>query len=76
MDDPLFLAEMAEILEADNVMATDRLDGFAAWDSLAIMSVIAMADAMYGVNLAAQEVRKAHTVQSLYDLIMAKRLSA
>lgn len=74
MDD--FLAEMAEILEADAVAPGALLDAFDAWDSLAVLSVVAMADASFGAKLTAQEVRKVDTVQSLYDLILSRRTVA
>lgn len=74
MDD--FLAEMAEILEADAVAPTDLLDAFDAWDSLAILSVIAMADTRFGVRMSAQEIRKLDTVQALHDLILSRRAAA
>ncbi len=74
MDD--FLAEMAEILEEDKVGPADPLDGFSSWDSLAILSVIAMADSVFKARLTAQEIRKVDTVQSLYDLIVGRRATA
>jgi len=74
MDD--FLAEMAEILEADAVTADAVLDAFDAWDSLAVLSVVAMADTSFGSKVTAQEVRKVDTVQALYDLILGRRAAA
>lgn len=71
MDD--FLAEMAEILEEDKVAPTDDLNGFESWDSLAELSVLAMADAKFGVHLSAQDLRRATTIEDLYGLITAKQ---
>jgi acyl carrier protein len=68
-----FLAEMAEILEVDVVAPEDRLDGFDSWDSLAVLSVVAMADGSFGAKLGAPEVRKAETVLALYNIIQSKR---
>lgn len=68
-----FLTEMAEILEEDSVAATDELDGFESWDSLATLSVIAMADSQFGVNVTAQELKPATTVGELYEIIVAKK---
>lgn len=70
MDD--FLAEMAEILEEDAVAPADELANFESWDSLAGLSVVAMADSMFGAKLSAQDLRSAETVQDLYQLISAK----
>lgn len=71
MDD--FLAEMAEILEEDTINPSDELKSFESWDSLAALSVLAMADAEFGVNMSSQEVNRAETVQELYELIIAKK---
>jgi acyl carrier protein len=68
-----FLTEMAEILEEDSVNPTDELKSFDSWDSLAGLSVVAMADANFGVNLSAQEIQRAVTVEDLYRLITAKK---
>jgi acyl carrier protein len=50
-------AKLGEILEADRVSADDVLSRFEYWDSLTILSIIAMLDAAYGVNLTATELR-------------------
>lgn len=68
-----FLGEMAEILEEDTVQPSDELSGFESWDSLAVLSVVAMADAKFGVNMSAQEINRAETVEDLYQLITAKK---
>lgn len=71
MDD--FLTEMAEILEEDQVGAGDELNSFESWDSLAVLSVAALADAQFGVTMTAQEISGATTVESLYQRIVAKK---
>ena len=68
-----FLVEMAEILEEDSVVPTDELSGFESWDSLAELSVLAMADARFGVRVTAPELRSAATVGDLYGLITSKK---
>lgn len=67
MDD--FLKEMADILDEDVVKETDRLEDFSAWDSLAILSVISMADDKYGGVFSAQQIKSATTIRALFDLI-------
>ena len=68
-----FLDEMAEILEEDQVGADDELDSFESWDSLAVLSVLAMADSDFGVTLTAEDANGAKTVGDLYTLILAKK---
>ena len=64
-----FLKEMANILDEDCVAGSDHLDKFGAWDSLAILSVIALADERFEKQFSAQEIKRAQTVQALFDLI-------
>lgn len=66
-----FLKEMADILDEEKVTESDRLDAFEAWDSLAILSVIAMAEARYRAAFSAQQIRGATTVGDLYRLLSA-----
>lgn len=68
-----FLTEMAEILEEDSVDPGDELKTFESWDSLAALSVAALADAEFGVNMSAQEINGAETVEELYQRIVAKQ---
>ena len=68
-----FLAEMAEILEEDQVGAGDELSSFESWDSLAALSVLALADSDFGVTLTSQDVNGVTTVGDLYELILAKK---
>ena len=68
-----FLSEMAEILEEDSVNADDALDEFESWDSLAALSVAAMADAQFGVTMLSSEINDAVTIKDLYERILAKK---
>jgi len=68
-----FLEQMSEILEVDQVNLGDNLEGFEAWDSLATLSIIAMADEEFGVSIVNQEIADAKTVEGLYNLILSKQ---
>lgn len=68
-----FLEQMSEILEVDQVNLADNLTSFEAWDSLATLSIIAMADEEYGVSLVNQEIIDSKTVEGLYNLILSKQ---
>jgi acyl carrier protein len=68
-----FLSEMAEILEEDTVSPNAELTDFESWDSLAVLSVAALADAQFGVNMSAGEINEAKTVEQLYQRIVAKQ---
>lgn len=71
-----FLIELADVLEEDVVTPTDLLEQFQGWDSLAVLSVIAMADSDFGVKLTSKQVNAAGTVQGLYDLMNAASMTA
>jgi len=68
-----FLKKIAEILEEDDVKETDELKAFAQWDSLSVLSVIAMLDANYGVNLRAADFEPVSTVGDLWSLVQSKK---
>jgi acyl carrier protein len=67
-----FLTQMAEILEVESVKPDESLNSFEYWDSLAILSVIALAYESYKVDLTADIVRKSKTVGDLRELIKSK----
>ena len=60
--------QLAEILEAEQVEANDVLSEFDYWDSLTVLSILAMLDANYGVNLTAVDIR---AMTSAGDLVAA-----
>lgn len=59
---------LAEILDEEEVKETDVLADFAEWDSLAVLSLIALLDARYGVNITAMELQNVRTVADLAKL--------
>jgi acyl carrier protein len=72
MDKPEFYQRLAEILDIEEVQPENVLKDFDGWDSLAILSVLAMADAKYGVSIKAAEIRSVVTAQDLANLVEAK----
>ncbi len=68
-----FLARIAEILEVDRVSATDELKAFPQWDSLSVLSVIAMLDANYGVNLRAADFASIKSAGDLWNLVQSRQ---
>jgi acyl carrier protein len=73
MDKPEFYQRLAEILDVEEVKPKNTLKDFDGWDSLAILSVLAMADAKYGVSIKADEIRSVVTAEDLARLVEAKR---
>ena len=67
------LEKLCDILEAPEVKETDVLRDFEMWDSLAGLSIIAMADTLYGVTLPAVELKKLITVGELLSYLDAHK---
>lgn len=67
-----FKTEIAELLEVDNVELNDELSSFECWDSLTILSIIALAGENYNITLSVAEINKSATVGGLEELIKSK----
>lgn len=68
-----FLKKLSEILEVSEVKEADELKAFPQWDSLAVLSVIAMLDANYGVNLRAADFGPVTSAADLWTLVQSKK---
>ena len=66
-----FLALFEEILEAapGTLKGDEPLPGMEGWDSLAVVSLIAMVDEQAGLTLSPKEIAKAATVADLIGLL-------
>ena len=73
MDKTEFYNRLAEILDVEAVNADDKLKDFDGWDSLAVLSVLAMADSKYGAAIKAEEIRAVVTAADLGNLVESKR---
>lgn len=67
-----FLEQLADIFEVDAVKDSDELDKFECWDSLTILSIIALTSEKFGKQLSNDEVRNAKTIGGLVSLINSK----
>jgi acyl carrier protein len=72
MDKPEFYQRLAAILDIEEVKPENVLKDYEQWDSLAILSVLAMADSKYGVTIRADEIRQVVTAGDLAALVEAK----
>jgi acyl carrier protein len=70
-----FLKQLATILEVEEVKDNDELKAFPQWDSLSVLSVIAMLDANYGVNLQAADFGPVKTAADLWNVVQSKKKS-
>jgi acyl carrier protein len=73
MDKTEFYQRLAAILDLETVKAEDVFKDFESWDSLAVLSVLAMADSKYGVSIKAEEIRAIVTAGELANLVESKK---
>jgi acyl carrier protein len=73
MDKTEFYQRLAAILDLEAVKPEDVLKSFESWDSLAVLSVLAMADSKYGVSIKAEEIRSIVTAADLATLVESKK---
>ena len=66
-----FLSELEEILEADpgSLKGDEPLPGLEGWDSLAVVSLIAMVDEQFGMTLSPKKIAKAGSVADIIGLL-------
>ena len=67
-----FESSISEILEVDTIDLNDELESFDAWDSLAVLSIIAFCDGEYNVELSGEEIENTNTINGLKELIKSK----
>ncbi len=66
-----FYRNLDELLEIDPGTTTggDLLEDLVGWDSVAVISFIAMADEKYGVNLPARRIAECKSVDDLAAIV-------
>lgn len=65
-------ADSIDDLDTAAVSGGTPLADIPQWDSLAVLTTIAMCDAEYGVGLTAQEIQSVTTVGELHELVSSK----
>jgi acyl carrier protein len=64
----LLLDELLE-LEPGTVKGSESLDSFSGWNSLGIISFIALVDEHFGINLQPRHIAGCSTVEDLVELL-------
>jgi len=70
-----FLKNFKEALELEienEIQLVDNFKKFNEWDSLAQLSLVAMIDEEYKVELKSEDLDKLNTVEELYLFVMSK----
>lgn len=65
--------EAVEDVELGSLGAETVFRSLEQWDSLAVLTVIAMVDAEYDLRLKAKELKQVATLADLYELLAAKK---
>ena len=71
-----FIDKFAEAIELDDASAISPETKFKEldeWNSLAILSLIAMVDEEYDIALRNSDIKTASTIQDLFELIKSKK---
>lgn len=64
---------MAEVLEVETLEISDELNSFDSWDSLTMLSIIALISEEYDVELNNEEIEDSKIIEGLYELVERKR---
>lgn len=69
-----FINDLKEILEIEDrdINPADRFRDYEEWDSLAVLSVLAMINDEFDITIKRSELDELHTVQQLYDFILKR----
>lgn len=60
-------------LESGAIQPDTRLDGLESWDSVSVISFIAMVDNDYGVSVPPKSIAECQTAEDLADLVAASK---
>lgn len=66
-------AKQFDDTDASEIQADTEYRELDEWTSLTALSIIAMIDEEYDVQLKADEMRKTQTIQELFDLVKSKK---
>ena len=61
-----FYAKLADILETDDIQDSDVLRDFEYWDSLTVLSILAMLDSELSINMSSEELDYCITAKDLH----------
>tara|TARA_X000000368_G_C22864872_1_gene638227 strand:- start:595 stop:825 length:231 start_codon:yes stop_codon:yes gene_type:complete len=68
-----FLNRLSKILEVKKIKDQDKFEKLKEWDSLAMLSVIALVNEMYKITISAGDFKKFKKVGNLLSFIKKKK---
>jgi acyl carrier protein len=60
-------------VDENTLSGESKFQEIAEWDSLALLSTLAMLDSEYNVSLSGEEIKSCSTLQQLFDLTISKK---
>ncbi|EPR13623.1 phosphopantetheine-containing protein [Ruminiclostridium papyrosolvens] len=63
----LNLLEELLLIEKDTLDGTVELNSISEWDSMAVITTIAMFDSVYNKNIKSEEIKQFKTIQDIID---------
>jgi acyl carrier protein len=74
MDIGTFSRQFAEAIEIpiETVQPTSQFKQLEVWDSLCVLTIIAMVDTHYGVSIGGNDHENASTVEDLFNLVRTR----
>lgn len=76
MEPETFIRHFADCFSAESAAVINKNTEFKKledWGSMMALIVIAMVDSEYGKTLTAEDLHKAKTVESLYEIVQSKK---
>lgn len=68
-----FLDSLADILDEESIALEANLRDYPSWDSLSVLSIVAMADSKFGFTLTFPDVKGLTTVADLWAFFEKNR---
>ena len=66
-----FAAQFDET-DASEFASSTPFHGLEEWSSLTALSIIAMVDECYGIKIKGDDIRTAHTIEDLYNVVKSR----
>lgn len=66
-------SELFEETDSSGFKSSTRFRDIEEWSSLIALSVIAMVDEKYHINLTGDDIRKSNTVEDIFNIVKAKK---
>ncbi len=67
-------AEQFDETPSEEFEANTEFKELEEWDSLTILTIIAMVDEEFGIKIKAEEIRSVDTVEELFTLVVLRRI--